>query len=259
MGRQSGCAQWFRPFMAVLALTALADDAFGQHFLNGTHDCPNCERRSFWDVWPKISLPPKQAGGRHRGIGDPMVGTSWLNRPWHVGWLFGNIQGDALIDGRVDQQTGLIGGYRFGHDFDHFFGTEARFSFSHPSIAYTPATTASGKSDILLFDLNLMYYPLGDSRWRPFASAGMGIANYGFTDDQGAGIEQYLFHVPIGVGMKYAHKPWLAWRVDLMDNIAIGSSGIDTMNNLTFTFGVEVHFGGRKKSYYPWNPGIRRW
>ena len=36
--------------------------------------------------------------GRHVGKGNPLEGTSWLNRPWHVGFFLGALYGDDVID-----------------------------------------------------------------------------------------------------------------------------------------------------------------
>ena len=67
---------------------------------------------------------------RHVGFGEPLVGTSWLNRPFHAGWLVGGLFGDDLIAGQVDQDEDIFGGYRLGWDFDHYWGSELRFAFA---------------------------------------------------------------------------------------------------------------------------------
>jgi len=41
----------------------------------------------------------------------------------------------------------------------------------------------------------------------------------------------------------------------LMDNIVYGAGAVDTTNNVSLTTGVEMQFGGVRRSYWPWNPG----
>ena len=58
------------------------------------------------------------------GWGQPLLGTSWLNRPWSAGWFAGVIDGSPLIHGSVNQQPSFYGGYRFGFDYDFYWGVE---------------------------------------------------------------------------------------------------------------------------------------
>ena len=48
-------------------------------------------------------------------------------------------------------------------------------------------------------------------------------------------------------------------RFDVIDNLAFASGPLDTMNNISLTFSVEVRFGGVRRSYWPWNPGRHLW
>lgn len=66
---------------------------------------------------------------RHVGLGHPLVGTSWRNRPFHVGWLYGEMLGDELIQDRIDQDASMFGGYRLGWDFDHYWGPKSDLGF----------------------------------------------------------------------------------------------------------------------------------
>ena len=202
---------------------------------------------------------------RHYGKGRPLVGTSWLNRPLHVGWFIGSLMGDDLIGGRIDQESDIFGGYRLGIDFDHYWGTEFRLGFAAPEIVDSPAVIDPNSPPpqrddrILFWDAHLLYYPWGDAQWRPYASIGLGVASIRFNDELGQAYNEVLFHVPIGIGAKYQFRRWCALRFDAMDNLAVGTSSLDTMHNLSFTFGVEVHAGGFRTSYYPWNPSIHYW
>ena len=66
--------------------------------------------------------------------------------------------------------------------------------------------------------------------------------------------------MPFGFGLKVrCIRDWLALRLEMLDNVAFGSAGLDTMHNITLTGGVEVRFGGPRKSYWPWNPDRYLW
>ena len=199
------------------------------------------------------------AGSAHRGLGDPLRGTSWLNRPLHAGWFAGEIDGDELIDGRVRQRIGFFGGYRFGVDYHHYWGWETRLGGAALRLDDPREITSDRTSDLLVWDVSLLYYPWGDARLRPYATIGAGMINFDFLDDQSNRFDELLFELPIGFGIKYRVHEWLILRGEMLDNIAFGSAGIETMHNPSLTAGVEVRFGGVRKSYWPWNPSRYIW
>jgi hypothetical protein len=196
---------------------------------------------------------------RHRGRGVPLQGTSWLHRPLYAGWFAGGLFGDALNDQYVDQQSGLFGGYHLGRDFDHYWAAEGRFGFANVDISddQTPQRPRTVRD--WLWDADVLYYPWGDSHWRPFVSLGVGVASFRFDDQNGQRINSVLFQLPFGIGLKYYFQKCLALRFSAMDNLAFGHGELDTMHNFSVTAGVEAHWGGRPTSYYPWNPSIHLW
>jgi hypothetical protein len=196
--------------------------------------------------------------GRHIGLGEPLEGTSWLNRPYHVGWLWGSISSDWLVAERVKQHRGMFGGYRIGWDFDHYWGTEARFAFSYMNVSDNLGNSL-GTSEDYCGDVHLLYYPWGDARWRPFLTAGVGFASFRFDDDLGQFVNETVWGFPVGGGLKYLHRKWLAVRVSVMDNLALGAYELRTQHNLSITGGVEVRFGGPRRSYFPYNPSRHLW
>jgi hypothetical protein len=191
---------------------------------------------------------------RHVGKGEPLVGTSWLNRPLHVDWFYGQMWPSDLISGRVKQQSDGFGGYRFGRDVDHYWGWETRLGFAKFWATDNTNALLTKGSSLLLWDGELLYYPWGDAKWRPFALWGLGVANWRFNDELDQNYKSFLVHMPLGIGAKYQCRKWLAMRLDLIDNISFAGSGVSAMHNVSLTFGVEVHFGGWRRSYYPWNP-----
>ena len=112
-----------------------------------------------------------------------------------------------------------------------------------------------GTNDFWNLDLNLHWYFLGDSRWRPYLSAGFGMANFAFWDPNGNHFDQVQLATPLGIGLKYRWLNWVAFRADLMDNVAYARNPVDTVNYFSFSFGVEMQFGGVRRTYWPWNPG----
>ncbi len=198
---------------------------------------------------------------RHVGLGHPLVGTSWRNRPFHVGWLFGEMFGDQLIDDRISQGRNSFGGYRLGWDFDHYWGTEVRFGFSYLDLSDTPplegVTDRTSRNHF--WDVNLMYYPWGDARWRPFVSLGFGAGNFLYHDETLLAHRETVVTFPLSAGFKYYQHNWMAWRVSVTDQWSLGANGINSMHNIALTVGVEVRFGGSRVGYFPYRSGQHIW
>lgn len=181
--------------------------------------------------------------------GKPQHGTSWLNRPYYVGFFAGALSGDELQAGLIEQGGGFIAGGRLGIDFDHYWGTEARLAFSDLAVDYD-GFLHTGQSNVSMFDVNLLYYPLGDTRWRPYLSIGFGVHNFAYETAFDQKVRASPVALPIGVGLKYAITSNLAMRFDLTDNITFGDGDqADAMQNLSFVGGLELHFGGRRTLY----------
>jgi hypothetical protein len=196
---------------------------------------------------------------RHIGLGRPLIGTSWLNRPWFVGGFLGGLLADDLISGEVESNNSFFLGGRVGWDFDHYWGMEGRYAFSRPQITDGEGNSLPDRSRDYFIDMSLAYYPWGDSQWRPFVSWGFGLQTFRFRDDSNEQVSQSLLSMPIGVGLKFYHSPWHTLRLDLYDNIAFGDGRLGTMQNFTLAAGVEFRFGGRPTSYFPWHGSTSLW
>ncbi|MDP6445191.1 MAG: outer membrane beta-barrel protein [Pirellulaceae bacterium] len=207
-----------------------------------------------WLRWlPPIPIPEFRHDDpddpdRHIGLGWPLEGTSWRNRPFHAGWLVGGLYADN-ISATLRQDDDVFGGYRVGWDFDHYWGVEGRWGFSRPDL--TSSGAAIGNSRDWFFDTQLLYYPWGDARWRPFVAGGFGFADIRFRNN-GVGVKTQAFTMPIGFGVKYYWKKWLAVRGEVMDNIVFATGDVDTMHSASVTFGVEVRTGPARRSYSSW-------
>jgi hypothetical protein len=196
---------------------------------------------------------------RHQGVGRPLVGTSWLNRPVFVGVFLGGLLADDLISGHVESNNSFFFGGRLGWDFDHYWGLEGRYAFSRPQINDGDGNTLSDPARDYFIDVSLAYYPWGDSQWRPFISGGLGLQTFRFHDDQDERVHQSLLSLPIGVGIKFYHSPFHTLRLEAYDNIAFGDGRLKTMQNFTIAAGVEFRFGGRPVSYFPWHGSTSYW
>jgi hypothetical protein len=185
---------------------------------------------------------------RHIGRGSPLQGTSWLNRPYHADWLVGSRFKSQTIAENVRQNGSLFGGYRWGQDFDHYWGRELEFTFARP-VVETAAGSALGLNRDWGLTGTILYYPWGDSRWRPYARWGLGLEHMDFNNANGQGIEEFLIVMPVGGGIKYHVDRWLALRLDLTDQVAFGAGGVTTSHQLSLTFGIEAHYGGPRRRY----------
>ncbi|HUE74681.1 MAG TPA: porin family protein [Pirellulaceae bacterium] len=208
-----------------------------------------------WRRWqrPWLSHSDPNDPHRHVGLGQPLEGTSWRNRPWFAGAFFGGaFHGD--LTGNVRQNNGSLMGLRLGWDLDHYYGIEARYAFSNPQIM-DGAGNSLGDSHDYLMDVSALYYPLGDARWRPYLGLGVGMATYRFRDENDERIHDSAVSVPISVGIKYFYSPHFTLRLDAVDNITFGSDNLDAMNHFFLLGSVEYRFGGRRPSYFPWHGG----
>ncbi|OHB74911.1 MAG: hypothetical protein A2W31_00335 [Planctomycetes bacterium RBG_16_64_10] len=239
--------------------------------------CCRCWPGQGWlDIWPEglwcdcavHLLEPWQLGRLlrhsskdppHVGKGQPLIGTSWLNRPYYWGWFLGPLFGDEPIAGGMEQSNDVFGGALLGWDCDHYWGTQLRLGWAALQLTDPDAQWHRQDNDVLLADLSLLYYPWGDSRWRPYLLLGMGAAHFNFADHLGRGHDTFLFGLPYGGGLKYQVRRWMAVRAEVLDNLAPGAEGLSTMHNVSLTMGVEVHWGGTPKSYWPWHPGRHVW
>ena len=211
--------------------------------------------------------------GRHRGMGEPLLRESWRFRPFSAGWFMGAMQGSPLISDWLYQTAGFSGGYRFGWDFDDYWGCETRFTFAWMKLADSARAIAAQQasdgpfgdrydrrrdSDVFLWDVSFLYYPWGDATWRPYLSAGLGAARIDSLDRLSVRRAETVFALPVGVGLKYRCNDRIALRADVTDNIAFGNR-FNTLHELGFTGGVEIRFGGTRKAYWPWHPGRHYW
>lgn len=208
---------------------------------------------------------------RFRGIPAPLVRQSWGHRPFSLGVLFGYIDGGALIDDWIYQDNGVIGGFRIGWDHQNYWGLEMRFAWAsldtyngwraEQAAGYPNAQAIypGGGNDMFFWDTNLLWYPTGDTRWRPYLAAGMGLATVDFADALGTQWSDTSFALPLSLGIKYRCTDCVALRLEATETFVFGSRPIGFFEDLSVTGGVEWRFGGARRAYWPWNPGRHYW
>ena len=207
--------------------------------------------------WPWGPLTPR--AHRHLGLCFPLEGTSWLNRPLSAGWGAGVLWSDDPQEGHVDLDPGFYGTYRFGWDYDYYWGLEARLAQSTAPTYNRDYNQPDRTADITLGDISVLWYPTGDSRLRPYVLLGLGFQHFNFRDHNFKVVNTSCFSMPIGLGVKYMVSPWFALRLELTENWAVGNDQLDMMHNVALSGGVEIRFGGHRPSYWPWNPNRRIW
>ena len=189
---------------------------------------------------------------RHIGMGEPLYGTSWRNRPHYSALLVGSMIADDLR-GNVELHNDLFVGIYQGWDFDHFYGTECRIAGGSYDV-YDSRTEAT--DDIAFADAHLLYYPWGDSLWRPYYSIGLGLAFHHARIDNTRVYDETLVHIPLGIGLKYQWQRHCAMRFDIKHNVSFSGGGLHGMDHVSLSYGFEYRYGGRPKSYFPWSPSI---
>ncbi|QDS98361.1 outer membrane beta-barrel protein [Adhaeretor mobilis] len=212
-----------------------------------------------FDVLRDLGFRHSSTHGRHIGRGVPLERSSWLNRPYHVDYFIGPLLSDDLVAGSVGQSDGVFSGFRIGWDFDYYWGIQGRLGWSDPEIQ-TPDTTANPRSgNYFVGDVDLLYYPWGDTKVRPYMLLGVGMAEVGSINNDGTGNEVTLLGMPFGAGIEFPQTPWLAWRLEVLDNLAFGDNGVSTMHNISLTASMELRLGARPRSYWPWRSSRNVW
>lgn len=195
--------------------------------------------------------------GRWSGPGEPLRGTSWLNRPYEFGLDAGGFVMTKRISANSQRNNDVLAAAHLGWDWDHYWGSQVRVAWTSPDLS-TPAAVQPRKSDdLMIYDLSMLYYPWGDSRVRPYYRFGAGLVDVDFTNPAGHREDNMLLTFPVGIGIKYQTKRWMALRGEVIDYITFGQNSAAGMQNLTFSLGMEWRFGGRPTNVWS-SPSHRR-
>jgi hypothetical protein len=269
-------------WLAVMALLSLSASAIGQPLaVPEPPDTPSVGSRQgtpgTLPGGPSGLCVPSVAGC---GVPNtPACEETWLCRPCSVGWFLGMVQSGPLVADWVGLTQGFQGGVRLGLDCDNTWGIETRFAYAATELydsrlaklTLSDADTQAGyaadspfrhrfdhrNADMFQWDVDALYYPWGENRWRPYLLWGLGLTDVRFTDLLTERYHKLGFSMPLGLGLKYHCNNALALRLECIDDIAFLGDGFQTLNNVSLTAGMEVRFGGPRRTYWPWNLGGR--
>lgn len=210
-----------------------------------------------------------------------MPWANWSAYPLSIGCFGGVVNGGPLIEDWVGTKDGFDGGWRLGWDVNPNLGAEMRFAFGSMQLydsyravqALTAIDDANGlapddprrsrndnrNAELFQWDVDILYYPWGETRLRPYLLTGMGMTNIYFTDRLDVSYQTTCLSLPLGLGVKYLCSEQMAVRLDCLDDIALSSNHLQTQHNVSLTAGVELRFGGSRKVYWPFDPGRSFW
>jgi len=217
------------------------------------------ESDSYFSKLKWLGLRHSSVNGRNAGMGIPLTGTSWLNRPFYLGGDIGTVWLTRPINNDLTTDTDMFGGVFAGCDWDYYWGTELAINRATPEIINETARDAKRGDTLMEETVSLMYYPWGDSLFRPYWRLGIGATEIDYPTDHSHRRDETLWTFPIGIGLKYPFRRFLAARAEFTDQLALGNDGVATQHNLTLTFGLEWRFGAHPRSYWPWNPSRHIW
>ncbi len=189
---------------------------------------------------------------KHRGLGIPLIGRGWRSQPFSISAFAGATDGDAFIRHRVHQQPSFYGGVNFGWDYDHYWGIEKRLGFGALNLTDGNYRSIADTGASITGEYRLMYYPLGDAKWRPFITAGVGWSDFYYQDDVGKTHLDTVGMIPFGGGLKYLYTERIALRIDLIDEFTFGTGALSDFHYVALTAGVEFRYGQRLVKM-PWH------
>jgi OOP family OmpA-OmpF porin len=146
--------------------------------------------------------------------------------------------GGYIFEHNEDLKNGLVYGLRGGYHFTKNLGLEGFFNY-----VPTESKSVAGNPDIRLYGYGIegLYHFMPESRFVPFLAVGVGGGHY-----RGSGVidDRNKLAVDYGAGLKYFLTENLALRADVRHVLPFN----DHYNDLLFTVGLNIAFGGAKKA-----------
>lgn len=210
--------------------------------------------RAFLSRWlPEGILPwnPTPDWRKDRGIGIPLQSGGWRAQPFSISGFAGATNGGPLVRHHVLERPSFYGGANFAWDYDHYWGIEKRLGFG--ALNLTNAQHQLLQTGLSVTgEYRLMWYPLGDTRWRPFLTAGIGWSDFYFQDDFNHHHLDTLFLFPFGGGVKYLLNDRLAVRIDMIDELTFAGGAVDTFHYVALVAGLEFRYGKKLLNWHQW-------
>jgi OOP family OmpA-OmpF porin len=146
--------------------------------------------------------------------------------------------GGYIFEHNEDLKNNLVYGLRGGYHFTKNLGLEGFFNY-----VPTESTSLAGNPDMRLYGFGIegLYHFMPESRLVPFLAVGVGGGHY-----RGSGVidDRNKLAVDYGAGLKYFLAENLALRADVRHVLPFN----DRYNDLLFTVGLNIAFGGAKKA-----------
>ncbi|MDR1484504.1 MAG: outer membrane beta-barrel protein [Planctomycetaceae bacterium] len=232
-------------------------------------------------IWSCITTisPFNSPTGPDRGVGMPLRNGSWLDRPYYFGGFVGKMNGSELVSNMINQDSGANGGLILGYNMNEYWGLEGRLHFASIDIretangaaqyamwyaaqnagttVYVPGLTTRS-NQLTVLDVSVHYYPLGNSRFRPYFKYGLGFTREAFYDTFGQKRTAETMSMPVGIGLRYWWNKQFAIHADIVDNIIFSHDIVKTQSNWSFTVGLTYSFGNNNKRrpivHWPYTP-----
>lgn len=153
------------------------------------------------------------------------------------------IGGYTFEGGKQHLDTNLVYGVRAGYNFTDAVGVEALFDY-----VYTESYRGKGKVDMYRYGGDMLYHFMPDNKLVPYLAAGYSGVNFhgGHINRKVHGAFDY------GAGIKYFLADNFALRADVRH--IIYKFDATTFNNLEYTVGAYIPFGGSAPAVQPVTP-----
>jgi OOP family OmpA-OmpF porin len=153
------------------------------------------------------------------------------------------VVGGYTFDDKQHLDTNLVYGLRAGYNVTDNFGIEALFDYVN-----TEASRANNRVEMYRYGGELLYHFMPESTFVPYLAVGLAGLNF---DAFGKSSNTYTAF-DTGVGAKYFVNDNFALRADA--RYIVYSNNSLAKNNLEYTLGAYIPFGGAKPAVKPVEP-----
>jgi OOP family OmpA-OmpF porin len=150
--------------------------------------------------------------------------------------------GGYMFEGNENLKNKPISGLRLGYDFTKNWGVEGLFEFEKTDYEIPGLTS---KTNVFGYRLEALYNFMPESRWVPYLAVGAGGRSLGYDHSQVNNRNQVA--LDYGAGLKYFLYSNVALRGDVRHIVTLN----DRFNNLEYTLGATIYFGGPKQAVAP--------
>ncbi len=152
---------WVEPEMASPQSEAVLDGPYEED------ECPPGSAYTRRGLRARMANSGRHADALYERLSSPERARSWTNRPLSFGGFVGGMFGTELTPS-IDQEPGVFVGGRLGWDFAEYWGLESRLGGVEMNLRASDDSILVDKNDLTVIDGDLLYYPWGDTQWRPF-------------------------------------------------------------------------------------------